>query len=258
MIELSWEEQIFMMEKSLDHDYILHMCKTVEENFKKIKYNIEETAIKCGRNPDDITLLAATKTVNPEIINYLISKGLNYIGENKVQELLDKYNDLNLSSCKVDLIGHLQTNKVKKIIDKVNMIQSVDSIKLAKCISDLSKQHGICMNILIEVNIGKEKNKSGILPEQLDEALDEICKLDNINVKGLMAIPPICKKKEENVEYFDKMHKIFIDINSKKMHNSDIDILSMGMSDSYLQAILCGSTMVRIGSALFGPRGYQV
>ena len=101
-------------------------------------------------------------------------------------------------------------------------------------------------------------NKSGILPEQLDETLDEICKLDNINVKGLMTIPPICKKKEENVEYFDKIHKIFIDINGKKMHNSDIDILSMGMSDSYLQAILCGSTMVRIGSALFGPRGYQV
>lgn len=247
-----------MTEKSLDESYLLSMCKLAEENYKRIKYNIEETAIKCSRDPNEIILLAATKTVHPKVINHVISKGIKYIGENKVQEFLDKYDSLNLSSCKVDIIGHLQTNKVKKIIDKVNMIQSVDSIKLAKCISDLSKQRDIHMDILVEVNIGNEESKSGILPEHLEESLDEMYKLDNINIRGLMAIPPICKKKEENIEYFDKMHKIFVDINSKKMHNSGMDILSMGMSDSYLQAISCGSNMVRIGSALFGPRRYQI
>lgn len=236
----------------------------MERSLTNIKYNydfinekIAEAAMKAGKTRDDITFLSATKTVEPEYINYAISLGLSYIGENKVQELLSKYDEYNLENCSLQFIGHLQSNKVKQIVGKVDLIQSIDSIKLAKEVSKCSLKNNITSDILVEVNIGKEENKSGVMPEKLEELVEEISTLPAVNVKGLMTIPPICEKNDEIRRYFEKMNRLFLDISSKKLDNVSMDILSMGMSSDYYEAILEGANMVRIGSALFGNRIYK-
>ncbi len=229
----------------------------IEYNYKKIEERIAEAALKSGRTREDITFLSATKTVSPELINYAISLGLKYIGENRVQELLSKYDAYNLNDATLHFIGHLQTNKVKQIVDKVKMIQSVDSVKLAKEISKQSVAKGINTDILVEINIGNEDNKSGVLPEQAEDLLWEISKMDNVFVKGLMTIPPICENEQKIRKYFHKMHNIFIDISGKKIDNISMEVLSMGMSSDYYEAITEGATMVRIGSSLFGERDYS-
>lgn len=236
----------------------------MERSLTDIKYNydfinekIAEAAMKAGKTRDDITFLSATKTVEPEYINYAISLGLSYIGENKVQELLSKYDEYNLENCSLQFIGHLQSNKVRQIVGKVDLIQSIDSMKLAKEVSKCSLKNNITSDILVEVNIGKEENKSGVMPEMLEELVEEISTLPAVNVKGLMTIPPICEKKDEIRRYFEKMNRLFLDISSKKLDNVSMDILSMGMSSDYYEAILEGANMVRIGSALFGNRIYK-
>ena len=236
----------------------------MERSLTDIKYNydfinekIAEAAMKAGKTRDDITFLSATKTVEPEYINYAISLGLSYIGENKVQELLSKYDEYNLENCSLQFIGHLQSNKVRQIVGKVDLIQSIYSIKLAKEVSKCSLKNNITSDILVEVNIGKEENKSGVMPEMLEELVEEISTLPAVNVKGLMTIPPICEKNDEIRRYFEKMNRLFLDISSKKLDNISMDILSMGMSSDYYEAILEGANMVRIGSALFGNRIYK-
>ena len=236
----------------------------MERSLTDIKYNydfinekIAEAAMKAGKTRDDITFLSATKTVEPEYINYAISLGLSYIGENKVQELLSKYDQYNLENCSLQFIGHLQSNKVRQIVGKVDLIQSIDSMKLAKEVSKCSLKNNITSDILVEVNIGKEENKSGVMPEMVEELVEEISTLPAVNVKGLMTIPPICEKKDEIRRYFEKMNRLFLDISSKKLDNVSMDILSMGMSSDYYEAILEGANMVRIGSALFGNRIYK-
>lgn len=228
----------------------------VEYNYNVISERIAEAAQKAGKSADDIKFLAATKTVEPEVINHAISLGLKYIGENKVQELLSKYDDYNLQNCSLQFIGHLQTNKVKQIVGKVDLIQSVDSVKLANEIAKQSLKLNKTTDILIEVNIGREENKSGVYPENLEELLCEISQIEGISVKGLMTIPPICDNKHKISKYFNKMHNIFIDISQKKLDNISMTILSMGMSADYYEAILEGANMVRIGSSLFGARNY--
>lgn len=230
----------------------------VEYNYKTICENIARAAQSVGKTADDITFLAATKTVDAPTINHAISLGLRYIGENRVQELLSKYDDYDLDRASLQFIGHLQSNKVRQIVGKVDLIQSVDSIKLASEISRCSKKLGISTDILIEVNIGREENKSGIMPEKLDELLDEIRKIEAIKVRGLMAIPPICENAQEICKFFDNMRHIFLDIKAKNIDNISMDVLSMGMSDDYEEAIKCGANMVRVGSALFGARNYNV
>lgn len=232
-------------------------CDVLAENYKVIMQNIAQAAERSGRRPQDITLLAATKTVPVEVINYGIALGIHTIGENKVQELLSKYDSLHLSECASHFIGHLQTNKVKQIMDKVSMIHSVDSVKLATEVGRFSVLRGQAMDVLIEVNIGREENKSGIFPEQLDEFIAEIAPIKGIRVRGLMAIPPICEKTSEIQAYFSHMHKLFIDRRDKKIDNVSMDCLSMGMSSDYVQAVLEGANIVRIGSALFGSRNYN-
>ena len=236
----------------------------MERSLTDIKYNydfinekISEAAMKAGKTRDDITFLSATKTVEPEYINYAISLGLSYIGENKVQELLSKYDQYNLENCSLQFIGHLQSNKVRQIVGKVDLIQSIDSMKLAKEVSKCSLKNNITSDILVEVNIGKEENKSGVMPEMLEKLVEEISTLPAVNVKGLMTIPPICEKNDEIRRYFEKMNRLFLDISSKKLDNVSMDILSMGMSSDYYEAILEGANMVRIGSALFGNRIYK-
>lgn len=235
------------MERSLNN---------IEYNFNLINERIAEAAEKSGRKREDITFLAATKTVDTPTINHAISLGLDHIGENRVQELLSKYEDYHLSNCSLQFIGHLQTNKVRQIVDKVDLIQSVDSYKLAKEISAQSLKRGKKTNILVEVNIGREEKKSGVFEENLEELLCQISELEGISIKGLMTIPPICDNQQKISKYFYNMHKLFIDISQKKLDNVSMTILSMGMSADYYEAILEGANMVRIGSALFGARNY--
>lgn len=229
----------------------------IEYNYKYINERIAEAAEKVGKKREDITLLAATKTVDVEAVNYAISLGLDHIGENRVQELLSKYDSYNLDNCSLQFIGHLQSNKVRQLVGKVDLIQSVDSVKLAKEISRQSVLHNVNTDILVEVNIGCEENKSGIMVEELENLIYEIKNYDNIFVKGLMCIPPICDSAQKIYDYFSKMHKIFIDISGKNIDNISMDVLSMGMSSDYYEAILSGATMVRVGSALFGARDYS-
>ena len=229
----------------------------VEYNYRVISENIAKAAQSVGKTADDIIFLAATKTVDAPTINHAISLGLRYIGENRVQELLSKYEDYDLNHASLQFIGHLQTNKVRQIVGKVDLIQSVDSVKLAKEISRCSQKLGISTDILLEVNIGREQNKSGVLPEALPELLDEVKDIPAIRVRGLMAIPPICENAQENCKFFDNMRQLFLDIGSKNIDNISMEVLSMGMSDDYAEAIRCGATMVRVGSALFGARQYH-
>lgn len=230
---------------------------SVEENYKFISNRIAEAAVKSGRKPEDITFLAATKTVAPEKINHAISCGLKAIGENRVQELLDKYDECDLAHCDLQFIGRLQSNKIKYIIDKVSQIQSVDSITQVKEISRQAIKHNIDMKILIEVNVGKEESKGGVMPEALEEFICEVSCYKGIYVNGLMAIPPICDDEKLLFEYFSNMRQYYVDIGCKKIDNVSMDILSMGMSSDYYEAILCGANMVRIGSSLFGQRIYK-
>ena len=242
-----------MMEKLCD-DY-QKRCLDLEENLKEIRDRISGAAVRSGRNPEEVMLLAATKTVPVEVINHAISLGVAHIGENKVQELCDKYE--HLQECDCQFIGHLQTNKVKFLIDKVSMIQSVGSLKLAQEISRLSEKQNKVMDILIEVNIGKEESKSGILPEEVFQFMEQISPLTGIHVRGLMSIPPICDSKTQVMGYFTNMYQYFIDIRGKKIDNIDMDYLSMGMSSDFEEAILCGANIVRVGTSLFGPRLYS-
>jgi pyridoxal phosphate enzyme (YggS family) len=201
-------------------------------------------------------LLAATKTVPVEVINEAISMGLDLIGENKVQELKEKYPYLD-KSAEIHFIGHLQTNKVKDVVPMVSMIHSVSSEKLAGEISKQCQKIGKNMDVLLEVNIGNEEAKSGFSPEEVIAACQKISKLPSLSVKGLMAIPPICENEEENSKYFCKMRQLFIDIEAEKMDNVNMVYLSMGMSGDYREAVRCGANIVRIGSLLFGERNYN-
>ena len=245
-----------MTENRLDNMELAQRCRDVTENLKEIREKIARAAEKSGRHSDDITLLAATKTVPAAVINHGIREGLTHIGENRVQELCGKYDDLELGSCRCEFIGHLQTNKVRQLIGKVSRIQSVDSVKLAKEISRLCGQQNCSMDILVEVNIGKEENKSGVHPEGLEELIGQIAELPHISVKGLMTIPPISQDMVALRHLFSKMYNIFIDIRGKKLDNINMDYLSMGMSSDYELAIESGANIVRIGSSIFGKREY--
>ena len=229
---------------------------TISENVAIIKNNVQKAIERSGRS-DGVILLAASKMNSADRVNAAIDAGVEYIGENRVQELLEKYEGLNRDKVTIHFIGHLQTNKVKYIIDKVDMIQSLDSLSLAKEIDKQAKKHGIVMKTLVEVNICAEESKSGVAPEKLEEFLAEVSKFENIKVMGLMSIPPIMTDENSQREIFRKIMKIFVDISHKNIDNIYMDILSMGMSDDYEIAVEEGSTMIRVGSSLFGKRNYQ-
>ena len=237
-----------MMEKSLIEDF--------DYNFAQIKERIATAAVKSGRKPEDITLLAAVKTVSCELINYAISQGIEYIGDNRVQEMISKEKDITQNVHK-HFIGHLQSNKVKDVIDRVEMIESVDTVKLAEVINKQALSKDKCIDILLEVNIGGEESKSGFSANELENSVRNIAMLPGVHICGLMCIPPICSTEEGNKEFFIKMRKLFIDIRDKNIDNVNMDVLSMGMSDTYETAIECGSTLVRVGTLLFGKRNYN-
>lgn len=228
----------------------------VEENYKRVLDRVNEAAVKAGRSTDDVRLMAVTKTVESPYINRAIELGADLIGENRVQEYLGKKDELHLDGVEKHLIGRLQTNKVKYIVGEVDMIESVDSLKLAQEISKQSVKRGVVTPVLVEVNIGKEESKSGIFIEQLHDLLCEIASLEAVKVKGLMTIPPICDSESEVRKYFETMHQSFIDIKDEKIDNIDMEILSMGMSGDFEAAVSEGSNIVRVGSAIFGARHY--
>lgn len=230
--------------------------KSAEENYKAVKTRVEEAAVKAGRNPADVRLMAVTKTVESAYINRVLDAGANLIGENRVQEYLDKRDELHLDGVEKHLIGHLQTNKVRQIVGEVDVIESVDSVKLAAEISRVSQKKNISSDILVEVNVGREESKSGVYTEQLDELLCEIAQMPGIRIRGLMTIPPVCDSEAEVSRYFELMYKTFIDIKDKKTDNINMDILSMGMSGDFEAAVANGSNIVRVGSAIFGARKY--
>ncbi len=245
-----------MTESHLNND-IVQRCEQFDRNYEWVLERIEEAAKKSGRKASDIHLLAATKTIPVEVINYAISKGLKLIGENRVQELCEKYDRLD-KSCERHHIGRLQTNKVSKIIGKVSMVQSVDSIKLANELSKRSLDAGLVTDALVEINIGDEQSKSGIPYAETEQFLRSIAHLEGIKVRGLMCIPPICENDAEIRSFFNKMYELFIDISDKKIDNISMDFLSMGMSCDFEQAIESGANIVRIGSVLFGARNYNL
>ena len=226
------------------------------DNLHRVQEDILNACNAAGRHPQAVKLLAVTKTVDAQRINTAIRLGVKQIGENRVQEFMSKRDALTLDGVDAHLIGHLQTNKVKQIVGNVQMIQSVDSIRVAEAISRHSADLGIVTPILIEVNIGGEEAKSGVAPAELERLLYDICPLSGVSVRGLMTVPPILHTEREKREIFSKMYQLFVDIEAKKLDNVSMQELSMGMSGDYREAILEGSTMVRVGSAIFGDRHY--
>lgn len=224
----------------------------IKNNLIKIKENIKDAALKRGKKEEDILLLGVTKTIDIERIKILQNEGVVHFGENKVQELLKKYDKI--KNCKWHFIGHLQTNKVKYIIDKVDLIHSVDSLKLAEEIDKRAKDKNKIMDILLQINIAKEQTKSGINFEDAKDYVKKLLEFKNIRLKGLMCIAPFVENSQDNRKYFQKMHKLFVDINKENKDNIYMKYLSMGMTNDYKIAIEEGANIIRIGTALFGER----
>lgn len=227
------------------------------QNYNNIKQQVNETAIACGRNPDDITLIAVSKTKPLSDIEELVTIGVRHFGENKVQELCDKYENISIP-VNFHLIGHLQTNKVKYIIDKACLIHSLDSLKLAKEIQKEALKKNVIAEVLIEVNVAMEESKFGLFVDDVIPFLQEISTFSNIHVNGLMTIAPFVENPEENRVHFRRLKQLSLDIISKNIDNIDMNVLSMGMTNDYKVAIEEGATMVRVGTAIFGARNYSI
>ncbi len=227
---------------------------SISENIQNIRREIDEAARLTGRTGADITLVAATKMNGADRVREAVAAGIDACGENRVQELLEKYEDGAYTGAPLHFIGTLQTNKVKYLVGKVSLIQSVNSEKLAAEISKCAIKHGIVQDILVEINIGGEENKSGADIENAHSLVQNIAKLPGVRVRGLMTIPPFSEDEEEQKQFFIKMKQLFIDIGAKKYDNISMEFLSMGMSGDYRNAILCGANMVRVGTGIFGAR----
>ena len=229
---------------------------SIAENVARIRAQMEAAALAAGRDPKQILLCAATKMNDAEAVRQAIAAGVDCCGENRVQELTAKLAENAYEGAPVHFIGHLQTNKVRQVVGKVDLIQSVDSERLLKSIDKEAARQGIIQNILLEVNIGDEASKSGFRPEDILPLVDRIGEFPNICLKGLMAIPPISYNSGENLPFFQKMFQLSVDISKKIEDNVMVDCLSMGMSGDFSDAIAAGSTMIRVGTAIFGARNY--
>lgn len=227
----------------------------IRQNIAQVEEKIAAAAKRAGRNPEDILLLAVSKTKPVELIREAVACGLHSLGENKVQEIMDKYEPMG-EGIHWHLIGHLQTNKVKYIVDKVDMIHSVESVKLAEEINKRAAAANVVMDVLVEVNIAQEESKFGVKVEDTEAFLREIAPLPHIHVRGLMTVAPFVENPEENRAYFRKMRELLVDINDKKIDNINMDTLSMGMTGDYEVAIEEGATIVRVGTGIFGERYY--
>lgn len=226
--------------------------RQVQENYARIQNEIAEAAVKSGRKPEEIAFMAVTKTVAPELVNCAIDCGIGLLGENRVQEYQAK-KEAYRPGIPVDFIGALQSNKVKYLIGSVRMIQSVDRFSLAQEIERCAAKAGLKQDILLEINIGGEASKSGTTPDALPELLEKISALPHVHVCGLMTIPP----PSSGTVFLESMQELFLKTRELQIPDTEMNILSMGMSDDYAQAVQYGSTLVRVGSALFGARNYQ-
>lgn len=229
----------------------------IKENVDIIRYEINETCIKIGRNPDEIMLMGVSKTKTAQDVEAAIKAGITLFGENRVQELVQKADMFQKYNVPCHIIGNLQTNKVKYLPPLTNCIQSLDSLKLAKEIDKQYLKNNQIADVLVEINIGDEESKGGIQLDTAYEFIHQLSEFKGLKVKGLMCVPPICEGESVR-RYFAQMYQLFIDIQSKKVDNVNMDILSMGMSDDYKYAIMEGSNLVRVGSRIFGIRNYNI
>ena len=229
----------------------------IKENVMQIRKALEQAAIRAGRDPKEITLCAATKMNDADRVREAIAAGVDCCGENRVQELTEKAALNAYTGAPVHFIGHLQTNKVRQVVGKVDLIQSVDSLRLLQAICKESHKQGICQDILLEINVGNEESKTGMPKEELPKILEQMSNFDNVRVRGLMTIPPICENSTDSCKFFQEICQLGVDIRAKKVHNVWVDIMSFGMSDDFREAIACGSTMIRVGTAIFGARDYS-
>lgn len=229
---------------------------SIAENVAAIRAAMESAARDAGRDPKEIKLCAATKMNDAAAVRQAIAAGVDVCGENRVQELTQKLGEKAYVGAPVHFIGHLQTNKVRQVVGKVDLIQSVGSLHLLEAVNKEAARQNLRQDILLEVNIGKEAAKTGFAATEILPLIDKIDSFSNICIRGLMAIPPISENPGDNSKFFLKMREIYVDIRAKKKDNVLVDCLSMGMSGDYLDAIRCGSTMVRIGTAIFGERHY--
>lgn len=228
----------------------------ITDNVRAVRGKIAEAAIAAGRDPGDVLLVAATKMNDADRVREAIAAGVDVCGENRVQEMLEKNAQGAYLGAPLHFIGHLQKNKVKQVVGLAELIHSVDSTALMDVISAAALAKGTVQDILLEMNVGGEASKSGFSPDEIASALAHGACLEGIRVRGLMAIPPICRLGEENRPYFQLMQKLFIDNSEKKYDNVSMCFLSMGMSGDYETAVECGANMVRLGSAIFGARIY--
>ena len=224
---------------------------TIRENVAMIREKMDAAARAAGREPREVLLCAATKMNDAARVREAVAAGVDLCGENRVQELTQKLGEHAYDGVPVHFIGHLQTNKVRQVVGKVALIQSVDRMEL------LASRQGLVQDILLEVNVGHEESKSGFDPDAMDEILDKLEAFPHCRVRGLMAIPPISEKKGDNCRFFEKIQRLSVDIAAKNKHNISMEILSMGMTDDFEDAIACGSTMIRVGTAIFGARDYS-
>ena len=227
----------------------------IAENIAKIHEKMDAAAKRAGRDPKEVQLIVVSKTIDVDRIKEAVACGEVHLGENKVQEIMDKYEPMG-PGIHWHLIGHLQTNKVKYIIDKVDMIHSVDRFHLAQEISKRAVQKGVTMDILLEINMAQEESKFGLAADETEDLVRQIAVLPGIRIRGLMTVAPFVEDPQENRPVFRKMKELLVDINAKKIDNVSMDVLSMGMTNDYEVAIEEGATMIRVGTAVFGARVY--
>ena len=229
----------------------------LKENLTKVEGNIQKACDKAGRKRSEVTLIAVSKTKPVEMLQEIYNEGIREFGENKVQEMCEKM-ELMPQDIKWNMIGHLQTNKVKYIIGKTSLIHSVDSLKLAEEIQKQAVKHDVTADILVEVNIANEESKFGISKDETIQMVRDIAKLDHLKIKGLMTIAPFVENPEDNRLYFREIKQLSVDINNQNIDNVSMDVLSMGMTGDYMVAIEEGATMVRVGTGIFGERNYNI
>ena len=230
---------------------------SIEENVEKVLEEIVAAARAAGREPGEVTLCAATKMNDAQAVRRAIAAGVRICGENRVQELTAKLADNAYAGAQVHFIGHLQTNKVKQVVGRVDLIESVDRTELLECVEKQAAKLGLVQDILLEVNIGAEESKSGFTPEETMQTAAKMEEYPHCHLKGLMAIPPVSEHEGDNCRYFAEMRNLFVDISAKKYDNVSMECLSMGMSGDYPDAIREGATMIRVGTAIFGARHYS-
>ncbi len=229
----------------------------LKENLQEVEQRICDACRRAGRNREEVTLIAVSKTKPVEMLKEAYDLGVRVFGENKVQELTEKY-ELLPDDIHWHMIGHLQTNKVKYLIGKTELIHSVDSLKLARVIEKESEKRGCITDILVEVNVAEEESKFGLKMEEVIPFIENASQLPHINVRGLMTIAPFVENPEKNRTIFADLHKLYVDIKEKNIDNGTVNILSMGMTNDFEVAIEEGATMVRIGTGIFGARNYNI